>query len=149
MNVYAWLIDLIHCRKNCPPGMISGWVQKVTEHRGTNTVHTGIRLMFFASIPLDKIAWILVCILPGTLAFRTAAIISSMCRLGASRVLVTSKRTASTAKPTPSDCASSSVSFFRRCNMWTCWWHKPNVVKGQHEPSKMIQVFSWRPETEV
>ena len=35
MKVYAWLIDLIHCRKNCPTGMISGWVQKVTEHRGT------------------------------------------------------------------------------------------------------------------
>ena len=33
MKVYAWLIDLIHRRKNCPPGMISGWVQKVTEHR--------------------------------------------------------------------------------------------------------------------
>ena len=35
MKVYAWLIDLIHRRKNCPTGMISGWVQKVTEHRGT------------------------------------------------------------------------------------------------------------------
>ena len=35
MKVYAWLIDLIYCRKNCPTGMISGWVQKVTEHRGT------------------------------------------------------------------------------------------------------------------
>ena len=32
-----WLIDLIHRRKNCPMGMISGWVQKVTEHRGTNS----------------------------------------------------------------------------------------------------------------
>ena len=35
MRVYAWLIDLIHRQKNCPTGMISGWVQKVTEHRGT------------------------------------------------------------------------------------------------------------------
>ena len=35
MKVYAWLIDLIHRRKNCPTGMIPGWVQKVTEHRGT------------------------------------------------------------------------------------------------------------------
>ena len=35
MRVYAWLIDLIHRGKNCPTGMISGWVQKVTEHRGT------------------------------------------------------------------------------------------------------------------
>ena len=35
MEDYAWLIDLIHRRKNCPAGMISGWVQKVTEHRGT------------------------------------------------------------------------------------------------------------------
>ena len=35
MKVYAWLIDLVHRRKNCPTGMISGWVQKVTEHRGT------------------------------------------------------------------------------------------------------------------
>ena len=35
MKVHAWLIDLIHRRKNCPTGMISGWVQKVTEHRGT------------------------------------------------------------------------------------------------------------------
>ena len=35
MKVYAWLIDWIHRRKNCPTGMISGWVQKVTEHRGT------------------------------------------------------------------------------------------------------------------
>ena len=35
MKVYAWLIDLIHCRKNCPTGMISGWIQKVTEHCGT------------------------------------------------------------------------------------------------------------------
>ena len=35
MKVYAWLIDLIHRRKNCPTGMISGWVQKVTEHRRT------------------------------------------------------------------------------------------------------------------
>ena len=35
MKVYAWLIDLIHRRKNCPTGMISGWVQKVVEHHGT------------------------------------------------------------------------------------------------------------------
>ena len=35
MEVHAWLIDLIHRRKNCPTGMISGWVQKVTEHCGT------------------------------------------------------------------------------------------------------------------
>ena len=35
MKVYAWLIDLIHGRKNCPRGMISGWVEKGTEHRGT------------------------------------------------------------------------------------------------------------------
>ena len=35
LKVYPWLIDLIHCRKNCPTGMISGWVRKVTEHRGT------------------------------------------------------------------------------------------------------------------
>ena len=28
MKVYAWLIDLIHRRKTCPMGMISGWVQK-------------------------------------------------------------------------------------------------------------------------
>ena len=35
MKVYAWLIDLNHRRRNCPTGMISGWVQKVTEHRGT------------------------------------------------------------------------------------------------------------------
>ena len=35
MKVYAWLIDLIHPRRNCPTGMISGWVQKATEHRGT------------------------------------------------------------------------------------------------------------------
>ena len=34
MKVYAWLIDLIHRRKNCPTGMISGWVQKVTQHNG-------------------------------------------------------------------------------------------------------------------
>ena len=44
MHFYAWLIDLIHRRKNWPTGMISGWVQKVTEHRGTkqymvNTLH--------------------------------------------------------------------------------------------------------------
>ena len=39
MKVYAWLIDLIHRRKNCPTGMISGWVQKVTEHRWGNTVY--------------------------------------------------------------------------------------------------------------
>ena len=30
MKVYAWLIDLIRRRKNCPTGVISGWV---TEHR--------------------------------------------------------------------------------------------------------------------
>ena len=35
LEVYAWLIDLIHRRKNCPMGMISGWVQKATEHSGT------------------------------------------------------------------------------------------------------------------
>ena len=29
------MIDLIHCRKNCPTGIIFGWVQKVTDHRGT------------------------------------------------------------------------------------------------------------------
>ena len=29
------MIDLIHRRKNCPTGMISGWVQKVTKHYGT------------------------------------------------------------------------------------------------------------------
>ena len=34
MKVYPWLIDLIHRRKNGPTGMISEWVQKVTEHRG-------------------------------------------------------------------------------------------------------------------
>ena len=34
MKVYAWLVDLIHRRKNCPTGMISGWVQKVTRHNG-------------------------------------------------------------------------------------------------------------------
>ena len=34
MKVYAWLIDLIHRRRNCPMGMISGWVQKVTQHNG-------------------------------------------------------------------------------------------------------------------
>ena len=31
MEVYAWLMDLIPRQKNCPTGMISGWVQKVTE----------------------------------------------------------------------------------------------------------------------
>ena len=35
MKVYAWLIDLIHRRKNCPTGMIPGGSQKVTEHRET------------------------------------------------------------------------------------------------------------------
>ena len=35
MKVYAWLIDLIHRRKHCPTGMISGWVHTVTEQRGT------------------------------------------------------------------------------------------------------------------
>ena len=35
MKVYAWLIDLVHRRKNCPTGMISGWIQTVTEHRET------------------------------------------------------------------------------------------------------------------
>ena len=35
MEVYAWLIDLIRRRKNCPTGMIFGWVQKVTQHHGT------------------------------------------------------------------------------------------------------------------
>ena len=35
MKVYAWLIDLVHRQKNCSTGMIFGWVQKVTEHRGT------------------------------------------------------------------------------------------------------------------
>ena len=34
MKVYAWLIDLIHRLKSCPTGMISGWVQKVTQHNG-------------------------------------------------------------------------------------------------------------------
>ena len=34
MKVCAWLIDFIHHRKNCPTGMISGWVQKVTQHNG-------------------------------------------------------------------------------------------------------------------
>ena len=38
MKVYSWLIDLIHRRKNCPTGMISGWVQKVTDHRRGDTV---------------------------------------------------------------------------------------------------------------
>ena len=35
IKVYAWLTDSIHRRKNCPTGMISGWVQKVTQHRET------------------------------------------------------------------------------------------------------------------
>ena len=35
IKVYAWLIDLIHHRKNGPTGVISGWVQKGIEHRGT------------------------------------------------------------------------------------------------------------------
>ena len=43
MKVYAWLIDLIHRRKNCPTGMISGWVQKMTEHCGTIQYLQGFR----------------------------------------------------------------------------------------------------------
>ena len=38
-KVCAWLIDLIHRRKNCSTGMISGWVQKVTEHRWVIQYH--------------------------------------------------------------------------------------------------------------
>ena len=49
MKVYAWLIDLIHCQENCPTGMISGWVQKVTEHRGTIQIH-GTYLFLFILI---------------------------------------------------------------------------------------------------
>ena len=37
--IVDWLIDLIHRRKKFPTGMISGWVQKVTEHRGTIQCH--------------------------------------------------------------------------------------------------------------
>ena len=50
MKVYAWLIDLIYRWKNCPTGMISGWVQEVTEHRGT--IHYSIcgRLHFLFDV---------------------------------------------------------------------------------------------------
>ena len=34
MKVHAWLVDFAHCRENCPTGMISGWVRKVTQHNG-------------------------------------------------------------------------------------------------------------------
>ena len=34
IEVYSWLIDWMQCMKNCLMGMISGWVQKLTEHRG-------------------------------------------------------------------------------------------------------------------
>ena len=34
IRVYAWLIDLIYRRKNCPTGMTSGRVQKVAQQNG-------------------------------------------------------------------------------------------------------------------
>ena len=34
IKVYAWLIDFAHFWENCPTGMISGWVQNVTQHNG-------------------------------------------------------------------------------------------------------------------
>ena len=35
MEVYAWLIDLIHRQKNCPRGWFSGGSKKRSKHRGT------------------------------------------------------------------------------------------------------------------
>ena len=36
MEVYAWLIDWFSpLLEKLPPGMISGWVQKMTQHNGT------------------------------------------------------------------------------------------------------------------
>ena len=32
MEVYAWLIDFAHVRKNCPTGIIPEWMQKVTRY---------------------------------------------------------------------------------------------------------------------
>ena len=50
MKIYAWLIDLIHRRKNCPAGMISGWVQKVTQHNGMIQCLFGNKFSFQASL---------------------------------------------------------------------------------------------------
>ena len=46
-----WLIDLIHGRKHCLTGMISGWVLKVTEHRGT-TQYVLYYILHFLTIRL-------------------------------------------------------------------------------------------------
>ena len=34
MKFYAWLIDFIDFRENCPTGVIPEWMQKVTQHNG-------------------------------------------------------------------------------------------------------------------
>ena len=46
MKVYAWLIDLIHRRENCPTGMISGRVQKVTQHNGQSIIKVKVSALF-------------------------------------------------------------------------------------------------------
>ena len=39
MKVYAWLIDFTRFRENCPMGIISEWMQKVTQHNGIIQYH--------------------------------------------------------------------------------------------------------------
>ena len=61
MKVYAWLIDRFNPpSENCPTGMISGWVQKVTEHRGTIQYWTNIskNLHVFSLRFFFKFYWI-------------------------------------------------------------------------------------------
>ena len=38
MRVYAWLIDFAHFRENCPTGIITEWMQKVTQPERDDTV---------------------------------------------------------------------------------------------------------------
>ena len=44
------MIDLIHRRRNCPTGMISEWVQKGTQQKGTKQSLFGNKFSFQASL---------------------------------------------------------------------------------------------------
>ena len=51
MRVYAWLIDFVHFRENCPTGIIPQWMQKVTRHNGI------IQYMIFVATSNRKHKW--------------------------------------------------------------------------------------------
>ena len=64
-----WLINSIHRRKNCPTGMISGWVQKVTQHNGIiHKIQSNLGPMWFR-LWWERLGWIMKPWHPTSLSF--------------------------------------------------------------------------------